>query len=95
MKLPEGARYHFQMQYGSIGWATGATLGVALGVGEYFVECVYACVSGVCVFVSGVCVCVRVCVCLYIYMCVCVCVCAVSRMLCYLPLILYYSHTSL
>ena len=36
MKLPEGARYHFQMQYGSIGWATGATLGVALGVGTYF-----------------------------------------------------------
>ena len=34
MKLPEGARYHFQMQYGSIGWATGATLGVALAVGE-------------------------------------------------------------
>ena len=34
MKLPEGARFHFQMQYGSIGWATGATLGVALGVGK-------------------------------------------------------------
>lgn len=34
MRLPEGAKYHFQMQYGSIGWATGATLGVALGVGE-------------------------------------------------------------
>ena len=33
MKLPEGAAYHFQMQYGSIGWATGATLGIALGVG--------------------------------------------------------------
>lgn len=25
----EGLRYHFQMQYGSIGWATGATLGMA------------------------------------------------------------------
>lgn len=34
MKLPEGAKYHFQMQYGSIGWATGATLGVALAVGK-------------------------------------------------------------
>jgi pyruvate decarboxylase len=34
MKLPAGAKYHFQMQYGSIGWATGATLGVALGVGK-------------------------------------------------------------
>ncbi|MFY8215432.1 MAG: thiamine pyrophosphate-binding protein [Chthoniobacterales bacterium] len=31
LHLPAGARYFFQMQYGSIGWATGATLGVALG----------------------------------------------------------------
>ncbi|MDZ4742534.1 MAG: thiamine pyrophosphate-binding protein [Verrucomicrobiota bacterium] len=31
--LPDGAGYHFQMQYGSIGWATGATLGVAIGAG--------------------------------------------------------------
>jgi TPP-dependent 2-oxoacid decarboxylase len=31
LHLPEGARYFFQMQFGSIGWATGATLGVALG----------------------------------------------------------------
>jgi pyruvate decarboxylase len=30
LHLPDGARYHFQMQYGSIGWATPATLGVAL-----------------------------------------------------------------
>ncbi len=33
LSLPEGAGYHFQMQYGSIGWATGATLGVAVGAG--------------------------------------------------------------
>jgi len=31
LNLPAGSRYFFQMQYGSIGWATGATLGVALG----------------------------------------------------------------
>jgi len=31
LRLPDGLRYHFQMQYGSIGWATPATLGVALG----------------------------------------------------------------
>lgn len=31
LRLPSGARYFFQMQYGSIGWATGATLGVSLG----------------------------------------------------------------
>lgn len=30
MHLPKGANYHVQMQYGSIGWSTGATLGVAL-----------------------------------------------------------------
>jgi pyruvate decarboxylase len=33
LHLPDGAHYHFQMQYGSIGWATGATLGVSLGSG--------------------------------------------------------------
>lgn len=31
LHLPSGVRYHFQMQYGSIGWATPAALGVALG----------------------------------------------------------------
>lgn len=31
LRLPRGARYFFQMQYGSIGWATPATLGVSLG----------------------------------------------------------------
>ena len=30
LKLPEGATYHVQMQYGSIGWAVGAALGVGL-----------------------------------------------------------------
>jgi TPP-dependent 2-oxoacid decarboxylase len=29
--LPRGAGYFFQMQYGSIGWATPATLGISLG----------------------------------------------------------------
>jgi TPP-dependent 2-oxoacid decarboxylase len=33
LHLPDGAGYHFQMQYGSIGWATGATLGISLGGG--------------------------------------------------------------
>lgn len=28
MNLPDGALYEFQMQYGSIGWAVGATLGM-------------------------------------------------------------------
>lgn len=31
LKLPEGARYEMQMQYGSIGWSVGATLGYELG----------------------------------------------------------------
>eukprot|EP01042_Synura_sphagnicola_P001733 gene1733-2034_t len=31
LKLPDGAKYHFQMQYGSIGWSVGAALGVQLG----------------------------------------------------------------
>jgi len=34
LHLPDGAHYHFQMQYGSIGWATGATLGVTIAGGE-------------------------------------------------------------
>lgn len=34
LHLPPGARYFFQMQYGSIGWATGATLGVSLAAGN-------------------------------------------------------------
>lgn len=34
LKLPEGCRYHVQMQYGSIGWSVGATLGVALASGD-------------------------------------------------------------
>ncbi|MDP5217249.1 thiamine pyrophosphate-binding protein [Ruegeria sp. 2205SS24-7] len=29
--LPDGARFEIQMQYGSIGWSVGATLGYALG----------------------------------------------------------------
>jgi TPP-dependent 2-oxoacid decarboxylase len=31
LKLPEGAEFEIQMQYGSIGWSVGATLGYALG----------------------------------------------------------------
>ncbi len=31
LRLPEGARFEIQMQYGSIGWSVGATLGYALG----------------------------------------------------------------
>ncbi|KAJ3682847.1 hypothetical protein LUZ60_013074 [Juncus effusus] len=31
LKLPEGCGYEFQMQYGSIGWSVGATLGYAQG----------------------------------------------------------------
>lgn len=34
LALPAGAGYHFQMQYGSIGWCTGATLGVSIGAGS-------------------------------------------------------------
>lgn len=34
LKLPEGCGYEFQMQYGSIGWSVGATLGYAQGVPE-------------------------------------------------------------
>jgi len=31
LHLPEGAKFEIQMQYGSIGWSVGATLGLALG----------------------------------------------------------------
>jgi len=34
LKLPEGAKFEMQMQYGSIGWSVGATLGYALGLGK-------------------------------------------------------------
>lgn len=33
-KLPEGAKYMVQMQYGSIGWSVGALLGAALAEGQ-------------------------------------------------------------
>lgn len=33
MTLPDGCGYEIQMQYGSIGWSVGATLGYALGSG--------------------------------------------------------------
>eukprot|EP00741_Cyanophora_paradoxa_P012582 tig00020614_g12158.t1 len=32
LRLPEGALYEFQMQYGSIGWSVGAVLGYAFGL---------------------------------------------------------------
>lgn len=32
LKLPEGCRYEIQMQYGSIGWSVGATLGYAIAM---------------------------------------------------------------
>lgn len=34
LRLPDGAKYNCQMQYGSIGWSVGATLGVALAEGH-------------------------------------------------------------
>jgi pyruvate decarboxylase len=34
LKLPVGCGYEFQMQYGSIGWSVGATLGYAQGAKE-------------------------------------------------------------
>ncbi len=34
LKLPEGAKYMVQMQYGSIGWSVGALLGAALAEGQ-------------------------------------------------------------
>jgi pyruvate decarboxylase len=33
-KIPDGLKYHVQMQYGSIGWSVGAVLGAALGAQE-------------------------------------------------------------
>ena len=33
LTLPRGSNYHVQMQYGSIGWSVGATLGIGLAVG--------------------------------------------------------------
>jgi len=32
LKLPRGCQYEFQMQYGSIGWAVGALLGMGIGL---------------------------------------------------------------
>jgi len=34
LRLPDGAAYRVQMQYGSIGWSVGAALGVSLGAGR-------------------------------------------------------------
>jgi len=34
LELPQGAAFEIQMQYGSIGWSVGATLGYAIGAGE-------------------------------------------------------------
>lgn len=34
LSLPDGARFEIQLQYGSIGWSVGATLGYALGKQE-------------------------------------------------------------
>ena len=34
MDIPEGGKFEIQMQYGSIGWSVGATLGHALGMPE-------------------------------------------------------------
>lgn len=34
MALPEGCRFEIQMQYGSIGWSLGATLGIQSALGE-------------------------------------------------------------
>eukprot|EP00271_Cylindrocystis_brebissonii_P013513 TRINITY_DN3337_c0_g1_i1.p1 TRINITY_DN3337_c0_g1~~TRINITY_DN3337_c0_g1_i1.p1 ORF type:complete len:570 (+),score=102.66 TRINITY_DN3337_c0_g1_i1:282-1991(+) len=42
LKLPKGCGYEFQMQYGSIGWAVGATLGYAQAVPE---QRVIACIG--------------------------------------------------
>jgi len=41
LSLPDGARFEIQMQYGSIGWSVGATLGYALGrPGGRLVACI-------------------------------------------------------
>jgi TPP-dependent 2-oxoacid decarboxylase len=34
LRLPQGARFEIQMQYGSIGWSVGATLGLSLGADD-------------------------------------------------------------
>jgi len=34
LELPEGSKFELQMQYGSIGWSVGATLGYSLGSGK-------------------------------------------------------------
>lgn len=34
LSLPEGAQFEIQMQYGSIGWSVGASLGYALGMSK-------------------------------------------------------------
>ncbi len=34
LRLPQGCGFEFQMQYGSIGWAVGATLGYAQAAGK-------------------------------------------------------------
>lgn len=34
LELPSGAAFEIQMQYGSIGWAVGATMGYAMGAGD-------------------------------------------------------------
>ncbi|KAG6403943.1 hypothetical protein SASPL_136177 [Salvia splendens] len=39
LKLPEGCGYEFQMQYGSIGWSVGATLGYAQWVTWTMIRC--------------------------------------------------------
>jgi pyruvate decarboxylase len=42
LRLPEGCGYEFQMQYGSIGWSVGATLGYAqaAGKGKRVISCI-------------------------------------------------------
>nr|CAD1841907.1 unnamed protein product [Ananas comosus var. bracteatus] len=41
LRLPEGCGYEFQMQYGSIGWSVGATLGYAQGAsGKRVIACI-------------------------------------------------------
>lgn len=35
LRLPQGCRFHVQMQYGSIGWSVGATLGVSACEGKH------------------------------------------------------------
>ena len=41
LDLPDGARFEIQMQYGSIGWSVGVTLGYALGKsGGQLISCI-------------------------------------------------------